>query len=88
MQSVWMPSLWLLGFLSTGIKQLGLYLTNTPPSSAKIESEWSHISVPPYAFMMRTGTTLPCLLVSYFTKGFPCYLNISFVLHLFGLFLQ
>jgi hypothetical protein len=78
MLSVWVSSLWLLGSSSPDVYQLGLKQTNTP-SSGKVESEWSHTSVPPYAFMMFTGTTLHCLRVSYFTKGISCYPNSSFL---------
>ena len=81
--SVWVSSLWLLGSSSPGVNQLGLKWTNTPLSSAKVESEWSHISVPRYAFMMCKGTTLPCLRVCYFTKGNYFCSNISFVWHLY-----
>jgi len=89
MLSVWVTSLWLLGFSSPGIYQLGLKRTNTLPSSGKVESDWSHTSVPPYAFMMCTGTTLPCPRVSYFTKGISfSFKQFICMTCLFGLCLQ
>jgi len=88
--SVRVPSVWLLGSSSTpGVYQLGLKQTKTPPSSGKVESEWSHTSIPPCAFMMCTGTTLPCLRVSYFTKGvILLFQKFICMTSLFGLCLQ
>jgi len=77
------------GSSSPGVYQLGLKRTKTPPISGKVESEWSHTSVPPCAFMMCTGTTLPCLRVSYFTKGgILLFQKFICMTSLFGLCLQ
>ena len=48
MLSVRVSSLWLLGSSSPGVYQLGLKRTKTPPSCGKVESGWSHTSVPPW----------------------------------------
>jgi hypothetical protein len=38
---------WVMGYLSFGLKEPSHEADSTPPSSPRIENEWSYISVPP-----------------------------------------
>jgi hypothetical protein len=41
------PIKWVPGALTPGVKQLGREVDHSPPSSAKVKSEWSYTSTPP-----------------------------------------
>ena len=44
-----------------GVKWPGHEANNSLLYSAEIKSEWNYTSTPPYAFIVRTRTTLPLL---------------------------
>jgi hypothetical protein len=48
---IWVPKFLL------GIKWPGREVDHSPLSGGEVKNEWSYNSTPPYAFMVRTGTT-------------------------------
>jgi len=40
------PIRWLSGALSPGVRQPGCEANNSPPSTAKLKTAWSYISIP------------------------------------------
>ena len=52
----WPPSLWIPGALSKWVKQPGHEIDYPPPSSDKVQKEWSYTCSLPYACMACLGT--------------------------------
>jgi hypothetical protein len=45
------PIQWIPGALSSGVKQPGREIDNSPQTSAEVKKMWIYTSTPPYAFM-------------------------------------
>jgi hypothetical protein len=46
-----LPTEWVLGVLSSWVKQPGAEADHSPPTSAKVKKMWMYISSTPYVFM-------------------------------------
>jgi hypothetical protein len=72
-----LPTQYVLGSLSTGVKRLGHKAYHPHPSNAEINTAWSYTSTPPYVFLVAQRQ--PILL--HLTYDLSCilfkYLNIE-----------
>jgi hypothetical protein len=54
------PVQWVLGTVSSGVKQMRHEAHHCTPSNGKFKNEWSYTSTPLYDFMSCRGATLLC----------------------------
>jgi hypothetical protein len=79
---------WVLGVLSTWVKQLGCEADHSPPPSAQVKNAWSYTSTPQYVLMVwcsiykkRTDATLPLCMWHYYKDKFVICLEKILLLH-------